>query len=578
VGHLSVRRSRTGIPALLSALATLVLVAGIILGSASPASAHASLVATDPGEGSVLETAPEQVVFSFSEDVQEIPGGVQVFDATGAEVDASARAQGDELVVTLDEEIGEGTTVVAYRVLSRDGHPASGSLSFSVGEPSATVVAPLPLGEFGEAGAVVAPWWVSAMRWVGYLGLLLAAGLVAFAVLLLPRDRVADQARGRVVATARAGAGASTTAWVLGLPVTAAYQVGGGLGSLTDGATWSVLTTTEYAVTAAIALGLVAAVALLGAGRPGRGRGRAALVAAAVATCAPAFTGHTRAATPEALAIGADMVHLLAGATWLGGLVALALALPRLAAQGSTGAEVLTRFSTMAAAVVGVLAVTGTLLAWRIAGSWDNLFGTTYGRLLLVKIAAALVVVAIAAFNRFRLLPGLQQAEKRKERRSGAGLVVRTIKAEAGVLLVVLLLTGLLVDRTPDQPAPVAGGLDTSLPVSRDARLGPIGLRATLSSQATGVNTVTVELLDPAGAPTEGVEPPLAAIRSEQVDLGPIDLESTGPGTYEGTVTLPTPGTWDLTVSVQISDDQLPEQAPQATIGFNVTGGEAQIG
>ena len=65
----------------------------------------------------------------------------------------------------------------------------------------------------------------------------------------------------------------------------------------------------------------------------------------------------------------------------------------------------MSRFSTLAAGVLAALVATGSFMAWRIVGSWDGLVSTDYGRLLLVKIGVALVAVAIAAVNRFVLLP-----------------------------------------------------------------------------------------------------------------------------------------------------------------------------
>ncbi|NHA01795.1 copper resistance protein CopC [Nocardioides sp. W3-2-3] len=55
------------VPALLAAL--LVAVAAVV-GLASPASAHATLVSTDPAEGAVVPSAPGQVTFTFDEPVQ----------------------------------------------------------------------------------------------------------------------------------------------------------------------------------------------------------------------------------------------------------------------------------------------------------------------------------------------------------------------------------------------------------------------------------------------------------------------------------------------------------------------------
>ena len=62
------------------------LLAGLLLsgvGTADPASAHATLVSTDPGEGAQLETSPEQVTLEFSEGVSLGAGYARVVTADG---------------------------------------------------------------------------------------------------------------------------------------------------------------------------------------------------------------------------------------------------------------------------------------------------------------------------------------------------------------------------------------------------------------------------------------------------------------------------------------------------------------
>ncbi len=367
--------------------------------------------------------------------------------------------------------------------------------------------------------------------------------------------------------TARVAAGAAAVAWLAALPITATYLVGdaGGLGR---GSTWSALPATEYAVAGSVVVGVLAAVVLLGSGSPTRPRAIAATAAAAVAVCAPSFTGHTRAAAPEALAVAADALHLVVGSVWLGGLVALALVLPDLAARGTVGAEVLARFSGVAAGLLAVLVGTGALLTWRIVGSWAALVDTGYGRLLLVKGGIAAVAMGVAAWNRFSLLPRLRDATKRRDRRSGAGLVARATAAEAGVLVAVLLVTGLLVDRSPEQAAPVAAG-DPSQSVARTAALGEIDVRATLATQVVGPNTVTLELLDDQGEPTEGFEAPRPSLSGDDVDLGAVEVVSVAPGTYEAEVVIPSPGSWELQVSLRTSEFD----NPVAKMDFTVSGG-----
>ncbi|UMG94774.1 copper resistance protein CopC [Nocardioides sp. TF02-7] len=534
-----------------------------MLGSAGPADAHASLVESDPAEGAVLAEAPESIRLTFNETIAGVPDGVQVFDASGTEVESESGVSGPDLEISLEEEVAVGTLVVVWRVVSEDGHPVSGSLTFAVGAPSATVAAP-PTQAEGPSGA---PLELSIVRWIAYAGLFLAVGLTAFTLLLLPVAPETDRARRRLVVAARAGAVAAVLGWLVALPLVAVYQLGGDLGSLGDGATWSALATTEYVVTAAVVLGTVVAVGALGSGAPERPRRVAALVAAGIACCAPALSGHTRAATPEALAVATDVLHLLAGSVWLGGLTALALVLPDLAARGVVGAEVLARFSGIAAGVLAALVVSGVVLAWRIAGSWDVLTGTGYGRLLLAKIAAAGVAAGIAAWNRFRLLPEMQATVRRRDRRAGARLVSRATAAEAGVLVGVLLLTGLLVDRSPE-PDTSAAAAQQARPQSRTTTLGEAEVVATVSPPTSGPATVTLEMRDANGASYEGYEAPQDSLSSDQVDLGVVPLQSIAPGTYSAEVVFPSPGEWTLQVSLRIDEFE----NPVTTVDFSIGG------
>jgi copper resistance protein D len=106
----------------------------------------------------------------------------------------------------------------------------------------------------------------------------------------------------------------------------------------------------------------------------------------------------------------ADVLHLLAAAAWVGALLPLALTLG--AGGGDAGslaaARTMTvRFSALGVVSVGTLLATGTINTWYLAGSIPALTETDYGRLLLLKIALFLGMVAIAAVNRLRLTPRL---------------------------------------------------------------------------------------------------------------------------------------------------------------------------
>ena len=137
-----------------------------------------------------------------------------------------------------------------------------------------------------------------------------------------------------------------------------------------------------------------------------------ALVLAGAALALLAAAGHAAAVEPEtALAIAVDIVHLLGAALWAGGLPALALLLA--AASRETGADTrpyavvaTRRFSRTAVLLVAALALSGAVMTLSQVGSIPALIGTRYGRLLLLKLALVVAIVALAALNR-RLLPAL---------------------------------------------------------------------------------------------------------------------------------------------------------------------------
>ncbi|HVE46262.1 MAG TPA: copper resistance protein CopC [Acidimicrobiales bacterium] len=124
----------------------------------------------------------------------------------------------------------------------------------------------------------------------------------------------------------------------------------------------------------------------------------AALLGAAL-LATPGLAGHAGAGSLVPLAMAADVAHLGAVSVWLGGLVVLAAVL---LPQGDAGTmrKVVPRFSRVAFVAVVVILATGTLQGWRQVGSLDALTTTTFGRLLLVKVALFAGMVGLATASR----------------------------------------------------------------------------------------------------------------------------------------------------------------------------------
>lgn len=289
-------------------------------------------------------------------------------------------------------------------------------------------------------------------------------------------------------------------------------------------------------------------------------------MAAAVAAAGPAVAGHTRSYRPEVLLLLTDAVHLWAAAAWLGGLVGLVLTLATLSGREPTAAETLSRFSMIAAGLLTAVAVTGSVQAWRILGSWTALLEGTYGRLLLVKVGIVLVVAAAAAWNRFRLLPGVRRARVPAERDSAAGSLRRTVLAEATLLVAVLGVTGFLVNTSP-RPAPVE--VPSGRTGVQDGSLGELTVLAVMSPRRQGPNTVLVQLQDEGGEPVELERDPVVELRSGDLDLGRVPVTHADAGTYRAFVLLPRAGRWELQVSVR----QSRFENPVTTLSFEVAAG-----
>jgi methionine-rich copper-binding protein CopC len=184
------------------AVATAVALLGLLVLPATAASAHASLVRADPAAGSTLTKAPTAVSLTFDDAVTR--GDIVVTGADGARADiGAAHVLGTILTVPVHLR-APGRYAVAYRVVSDDGHPVTGTLSFAFVPPGAVVPA-------GASGAVTSSSTGNGAlaRTLGVVGaalfvtLLLGVGLVR----ALRANRAAAARAGGPAATARAKTG-----------------------------------------------------------------------------------------------------------------------------------------------------------------------------------------------------------------------------------------------------------------------------------------------------------------------------------------------------------------------------------
>nr|WP_153541120.1 copper resistance protein CopC [Streptomyces sp. RB17] len=382
---------------------------GALLAGAGPASAHAALTGSDPAQGVVVKQAPSQVSLTFSEKVAMNDDSLRVLDPRGKPVQTGtpANVSGTTYAVKLRSGLGKGTYTVTYQVVSADSHPVSGAYTFSIGAPSQTVVS--GTGPVAGGGAVGALYAIG--RYASYAGFIVLAGGAAF-VLGCWRRGAGVRALQRLVVGGWLTLTAATL-WLLLLR--GSYTTSGKLADVFDlGLLGQVLQTKTGAALVSRLLLLAAAalfIAVLFGAYTKREEGQekrdltfglaiGGVVVAAGLASSWAMAEHASVGLQPGIAMPVDVVHLLAVATWLGGLTALLVALYRAPVETPVQAAAVRRFSRSAFASVVVLVATGVYQSWRQLGSWSAFTDTRYGQLLLVKIGLVALLVGIASISR----------------------------------------------------------------------------------------------------------------------------------------------------------------------------------
>jgi methionine-rich copper-binding protein CopC len=176
------------------AIAAMIMAAAAVISVGAPATAHAELESSSPGDGAELDAAPSVISFTFGEELIAAGNAITLTDiGTGSRLDlAEVEVDSNTASVTWPDTAGSGQYRAAYRVVSADGHPIAGSITFTIAGPgaqsSASPQSPDPTGvtesPTGHTADPTTPATSSAREenWVlGALGvLLLGAGLLTW--------------------------------------------------------------------------------------------------------------------------------------------------------------------------------------------------------------------------------------------------------------------------------------------------------------------------------------------------------------------------------------------------------------
>lgn len=569
--------------------------AGLFLLLAAPggkASAHAAVVSSNPAQGSIVQTAPSQVVITFSEHVQAVDSRIQVIDPNGKKIgNGTPKVVGNEVRIPVRSDGPHGTYLVSFRVISADSHPVGGGFIYSVGAPSPGG-APKPVN--GGATDKLVATAVSIEQFVGFGGLILVVGPTLVLGALWPRrlDRTGP------TKLAFWGLGTVIVGSLLGIYLEAPYGNGGTLFS----AGWSdvsdVLDSTYgKAELVRIAVALVAGLLLrpILAGRGGKWDRPIIAMLGVVALLTWPLSGHAGSSDVAALTVIADAIHLAAVAVWVGGLVMLAVYLLRKANSRELTA-ILPVWSNWATLAVTVLVLAGAAQALIQIGSFGALFHTTYGQLVLVKIGLLAVILGFANVARLivqrharmravttanvgdrvsvaagsggasghdvaeaRDLDGGDGADDDEPPREIEAPQIRRLRRSVVVELVlaavVLAATSILVQTKPARSQAAESAITANSPASVTLNSPIYSLQVDFSPIATGTE-IHMYVYNPQGAPLKVVQWTVtAALPSKGIEATTVDnLLPVTDSHAVAQATLPVKGDWTFSFTLRTSD------------------------
>lgn len=503
----------------------------LLIVSMTGAWAHASLNAAEPADGSVAENAPAFYSLTFSEPVS--PLSLNLIHPDGSAIALERFSlQGNVLEIQAPADLGSGTHVLSWRVVSEDGHPVGGSVIFSIGEPSAEP----PVVEERIDRTVRTGLWLSKIAL--YIGLFIGVGGVFALRVLMP-----DVGRGLRIIIAALAIG------TLGAIISIGFQGLDALGAeaerISESIVWSTGFGTSYGrtIVTSIAAFAIAALSLTGAGlaKP------AAAVGLLATGAALALSGHAASATPQWLMRPMVFLHAITIAVWIGALVPLGLALRSGDAAVVPSLRLFSRFIPYA---VALLIAAGLILAIVQVEHPQALANTAYGRVFLVKLTLLVGLFTLAALNRWSLTAPAEAGDAGTARR-----LVRSVVVETAVVLMIFgAVAGWRFTPPPRALAAAAAQPATvhlhTIKAMADVtvtpgRTGPVTVSAFIMTGDFGALDAK-EVTFVFANPSAGIEP--FKRRAEKASDGIWRAEG---------VMLPLAGMWAVRIDVLISDFEL---------------------
>lgn len=433
-------------------LATLLLAFLLWLGLPGIAEAHIFLERSEPAPESLLTEPPDTIQVQFNRPIKTNLSQLWLADHKGQTIPAELTAQEKKLVL-IPPPLAEGEYEVHWRVMGLNAYVAEGAYRFTIGhEESAAPPALLDssfLGNLPQSGGTAV--WVQALKGLELLAVLTVAGWVLFRLFLWNEQE--DQALG-ISPQERQAWERRLLAWaMLLLVITGGGQIGQKaylfhpqLDLQFGEIAWAILTTTFLGIAVVARILFLLLLYFLASRGHRDSLGRFVLVMGILITYL--FTGnayHSQMILPH-------LLHLLASAFWLSGLVGFSLYVFRHPKESMAVQYLHQRFQMFLILALGMMALvigTGVYLSRVFVGKWINLFETSYGYVLLGKLGLFLLLLLVAAWNRWVWFPSLKQKYSDAEGSRIMRAILWGVRTQLMVAWGIILLTVILSHITP---------------------------------------------------------------------------------------------------------------------------------
>lgn len=546
------------------ALATL----GAVLLNPGAVLAENSIVSSTPADGASVATSPATIEITFSEELGEVNTIAVQCDAELFTV-GPRRVSDDRLTLAADvvDALPKGDCVVSWGVSDADGQPnGSGNLSFRVENAAATVETTTPAdittnttgvtdgtttdttasnGEVAELSSVDSgqgPLWLG--RLLSVLGIAVLFGSLVLIAVAWP-EGVEYLLAVRFI---RATWLVAVIGTLLYVAAATAAVTGSGLGSGLNPLNWVDLFSAGIPGIAAVArLVLVVASAWV-AFRPDRVIDPVTQMAALlIPGLATATIGLSRTNMDLALvAVPISIIHALAMAVWIGGVVLLARVV--LAGPGEEDLVHAVRgFGRLSSGAIIVTIATGVVQMILLDGG--SLFGSSHGRVVLLKTVVVALMVFIAMSARQYVNAKLPRTDEMTI--ATADRLRRAFGAEAAAGLIVLALSAWLVSLSPPN-IDTSASVDYAIVLQVESPEADLDVTVKFTSDVVGASGMWVEV-DAPESDLSGLEIVMTAPTNDIVGsiTQPVPLTGPGVGVVPPAQGIPfsVAGEWTMTVN-----------------------------